>query len=51
MFGWENLKGGMPFGRSKCKWEDNIKMEFQVVGWETWTGLVWLRRGAGIGLL
>jgi len=45
LFGWGNLKGGRPFGRSRRRWEDNIKMDLQVVGWETWTGLIWLKEG------
>jgi len=29
----------------------NIKMDLKEVGGEVWTGLVWLRIGAGGGLL
>jgi hypothetical protein len=31
--------------------EDNIKMDFQEVGWRVWTGLIWLKIGAGGGKL
>jgi len=37
---------GKPEGkRSKCRWEDNIKMDFQNAGWGggAWPGLIWLR--------
>jgi hypothetical protein len=40
-------KGRRPLGR----WEDNIKIDLQEVGWGTWTGLIWLRIGTGGGLL
>jgi hypothetical protein len=38
-------------GKARCRWEDNIKMDLQEVGWGAWTGLVWLRIGTGGGLL
>jgi hypothetical protein len=28
-----------PLGRPRHVWEDNIKMDLEEVGWETWTGL------------
>jgi hypothetical protein len=31
-----------PLGRLRRRWEDNIKMSLQEVGWWAWTGLVWL---------
>jgi hypothetical protein len=40
-----------PLGRPRCRWEDNIKMNLQKVGWGTWTGLIWLWIGTGGGLL
>jgi hypothetical protein len=40
-----------PLGRPRHGWEDNIKMDFQEVGWWTWTGLIWLRIGTGGELL
>ena len=36
---------GKPVGRPRRRWEDNIKMDLQEVGWGPWTGLIWLRRG------
>jgi hypothetical protein len=40
-----------PLGRPRRGWEDNIKMDVREVGWEAWTGLIWLRTGTGGGLL
>jgi len=36
-------------GRPRRRWEDNIKMDLQQVGWMAWTGLIWLRIGTGGG--
>jgi hypothetical protein len=36
-------EGRRPFGRPRNRWEDNIKMDLQEVGWGAWTGLIWLR--------
>jgi hypothetical protein len=44
-------EGRRPLGRPRRRWEDNIKMDVQVVGWGAWTGLIWLRIGTGDGLL
>jgi hypothetical protein len=44
-------EGSRPLGRPRRKWEDNIKMDLQKVGWGAWTGLIWLRVGTGGGLL
>ena len=33
------LEGKKPFGRSRHRWEDNINMDFQEMGWEAWIGL------------
>ena len=38
-------------GRPRLKWEDNIKMELEEVGWGAWTALLCLRIGTGRGLL
>jgi len=43
--------GKRPLGRPRRRWEDNIKMDLQVVGCGTWTGSSWLRIGAGGGHL
>jgi hypothetical protein len=37
-------------GRSRCRWEDNIKMDLKDMGWRAWTGLIWLRIGTGVDL-
>jgi hypothetical protein len=43
-------EGRRPLGRPRRKWEDNIKMDLQEVGWGMdWIG--WLRIGTGGGLL
>jgi hypothetical protein len=42
--------GKRPLGRPRRRWEVNIKMYLQEVGWEAWTGLIWLRTGIGGGL-
>jgi hypothetical protein len=34
-------EGKRPLGRSRHRWEDNIKMDLQ----EEWTGLSWLKIG------
>jgi hypothetical protein len=36
-------EGKRPLGRPRRRWEDNIKMDFEEVGCEEWTGLSWLR--------
>ena len=33
-------EGKRPLGRPRGRWEDNIKMDLQEVGW---TGSIWLR--------
>jgi hypothetical protein len=38
------FEGKRPLGRPRHIWEDNIKMDLKEVGW---TGLIWLRIGAG----
>jgi hypothetical protein len=43
-------EGRPPLGRPRRRWEDNIKMDLQEVGWNM-TGLSWLRIGTGGGLL
>jgi hypothetical protein len=44
-------EGKRSFGRLRRRWEDNIKMDLQELGWATWTGLIWLRIGTGNGYL
>ena len=40
-------EGRIPLGRPRYRWEENIKMDLQGVGWGSWTGLIWLRTGTG----
>jgi hypothetical protein len=47
----EKSDGRRPHGRPRHRWEDNIKMDLREVGWEAWTGSVWLRIGTGGKLL
>ena len=42
-------EGTRPLGISSSRWEDNIKMDLQEVGWGAWTGLLWLSIGTGCG--
>jgi hypothetical protein len=44
-------EGRAPLGRHRRRWEDNIKIYLQDMGWVAWTGLSWLRIGTGGGLL
>jgi len=44
-------EGKRQLGRPRRKWEDNIKMDLQVVGWGAYTESIWLRTGTGGGLL
>jgi hypothetical protein len=39
-----------PLGRPRRRW-DNIEMDLQEVGWDVWTGLIWLRIGINGGIL
>jgi hypothetical protein len=49
----EKPEGRRPLGRPRHRWETNIKMDLQEVGWGggAWTGLIWLRIGTGGGVL
>ena len=44
-------EGKRPLGRPRCRWENNIKMDLQEIGWGAWTRLIWVRTGAGGGHL
>jgi len=45
-------EGRRPLGKPWRRWEDNIKMRLQEVGWGgAWTGLIWPRVGTGGGFL
>jgi hypothetical protein len=46
--------GRRQLGRPRHRWENNIKMDLQEVGWGgggAWTGTMWLRIGTSGGLL
>jgi hypothetical protein len=45
------LEGKGPFGKPRHRWENNIEMDLQEVGWGSWTGLIWLRIERGIGII
>jgi hypothetical protein len=40
-------EGRRPLGRPRRRWEDDIKMDLQEMGWEAWIGFIWLRIGTG----
>jgi hypothetical protein len=44
-------EGKKLLGRPKRRWEDNIKIDLQEMRWGAWTGLIWLKTGAGGRLL
>jgi hypothetical protein len=44
-------EGKKPLRRPRRRWEDNIKMDLQEVGWAAWTGFIWLRLGTRGGHL
>ena len=44
-------EGKKSLGRPRRRWEDNIKIDLQEVGWGPWTGWSWLRIGTGDGHL
>jgi hypothetical protein len=38
-----------PLGRPRRRWEDNVSMDLREIGWEVWTGFMWLRIGTSGG--
>ena len=40
-------EGKRLLGRSRLRWEENIKMDLHELGFRTWTGSSWLRIGTG----
>jgi hypothetical protein len=36
-------EGKRPLRTPECRWEYNIKMDLEGLGWGVWTGLIWLR--------
>jgi len=45
------LEGKRSLGRNRRRWNDNIKMYLQEMGWRACTGLNWLRLGTDGGHL
>jgi hypothetical protein len=43
-------EGKRQLGVHRLRWEDNIKMALQEVGWGERSGLIWIRIGTGGGL-
>jgi hypothetical protein len=43
-----NPEGKRPLGRSRRRWEDNIKVDLREIGW---CGIDWLKIGTNGGLL
>jgi hypothetical protein len=41
--GKSEWKIGLPLGRPRCRWEDNIKIDLKKYGVRVWSGLVWLK--------
>jgi hypothetical protein len=46
----ENFRGRVLGGYSRGG-DDNIKMDLKEIGYESWTGLIWLRIGISGGTL
>jgi len=44
-------EGKRPLGIPRPKWENNIKMYLQEVGWKALAGMIWLRIGTGATLV
>jgi len=40
-----------PLGSPRHRWEDNITMNVQEVGWGAWNILIWSRKRTGCKLL
>ena len=38
-------EGKRPLGKPRRRWQHNIDVDLQEVGWGAWTGLPWLRTG------
>jgi hypothetical protein len=44
-------EGKRPHGRTRRRWEDNVKMDVKEIGLEVWIGFVRFRIGTGGRLL
>jgi hypothetical protein len=47
---WYKISVGTPerkraHGKSKCRWENNIKMDLNGIRCRVWKGFIWLRNG------
>jgi hypothetical protein len=40
-----------PLGRTRCRWEDNIKIDLREIAWDSMDLLIWLMIEIGGGLL
>jgi hypothetical protein len=47
----ERLGGKRPLGRLRRRWEDDIKMDLNEIGFGVWIGFIWLRTETSGGLL
>jgi hypothetical protein len=45
---YNSLEGRRPLGRHRCRWGDNIKINFKKIG-GGWTGFIRLRKGPVTG--
>jgi hypothetical protein len=45
----ESSEGKRSLGISRCRWDDNIKVDVQEVGLEKWTILIWFWIGRVVG--
>jgi hypothetical protein len=44
-------EGKRALGKTRCIWENGIKMDLGEIGCEVWSGFSWLRIGTGGGIL
>jgi hypothetical protein len=44
-------EGKSPLGRPTNKWQADIRIEIIEIGWELWSGLIWLGIRTSVGLL
>jgi hypothetical protein len=50
MYWWES-EGKRPIGRPRCRWMDNMEMDFGEIEWDGIDSMVWLRIWTHCGLL
>jgi len=44
-------EGKKQLGRTRCRWEDNIRMDLRKIEWKIVGRFVWLRIGTSCGFL